>query len=108
VTGRPGAQLGSRARTARAWRARSLAIPDRVSLEWFGPWNRRAGVAAETGVGVEVFEVVDDELGGRAHQRHVPGFGSLPADRDCGVSEPLIEQPHFLTQSLGVPWALVS
>src|SRR3974390_3082523 len=39
ATGRPGAQPGSRARTARTWQASSLATPDRVNLEWFGPAN---------------------------------------------------------------------
>ena len=28
-----------RARTARTWRAKSLATPERVNLEWFGPQN---------------------------------------------------------------------
>ena len=43
--------MGSRARTARTWRARSFAIPDRVSLEWFGPWNSGLVAAARPGCG---------------------------------------------------------
>src|ERR1039458_8158347 len=41
--------------------------------------------------------------------RHVAlGTTSQTKKLDCGVSESLIERPHLLTQSLGVPWAVVS
>ena len=43
--------------------------------------EERARAGAETGIGVEVLQVVGDELSGRSHYGHVPDLGSLPADR---------------------------
>ena len=81
MTCSPGAQSGSRARTPRTWRARSLAIADLVSLEWLGPWNSGVRVGAEAGVRVVVFEIVGEQPGGWVHDGHVPGLGSFAVDR---------------------------
>ena len=73
--GRPAGVAGPQGST---WRARSFAIPDRVNLAWWGPWNSGPASGPEARVTVEVFQIVGDQFGGRAHQGQVPGFGSLP------------------------------
>ncbi len=46
-----------------------------------GSVEQWVGVGAEPGVRLEVFQIVGDEPGGRAHQGHVSDPGALPVDR---------------------------
>src|SRR5580692_4006421 len=85
VTGNPGAQPGSRARTARTW---------------------RVSVGADAGMPFVVVEVAGDELGGRVHHGHVPDLGALPVDhhghRAAAADVSDVEVAEFLDAGGGV------
>ena len=83
MTGHPGAQPGSRARTAWTWRARSFAIPEPGQPGVVRPVEQRVGVGAEAGVRLPAVQVVGDQPAGRRHHGQVADFRSFPADHDC-------------------------